>query len=214
VTTRGRFITFEGGEGVGKTTQIRALATYLEEKNIPTVLTREPGGTEGGEIIRNIVLEGATDRWDPMTELLLIYAARRDHVMRVVRPALQKGQWVLCDRFADSSIVYQGVVRGLGSETVRRLHRLSLGNFWPDLTILLDMDAYEGLSRADRRDADASFRFERMGEEFHKKVRQAFLNLADDDKSRFAVVNAAASEEDVSANIFASVDARLLSKKS
>lgn len=213
MTTRGRFITFEGGEGVGKTTQIRALASYLEEKNIPTVLTREPGGTEGGEIIRNIVLEGATDRWDPMTELLLIYAARRDHVMRVVRPALQKGHWVLCDRFADSSIVYQGVVRGLGSETVRRLHRLSLGNFWPDLTILLDMDAFEGLSRADQRDADASFRFERMGEEFHHKVRQAFLNLADDDKSRFAVVNAAAAPEDVSANIFASVDARLLSKK-
>lgn len=214
MTTRGRFISFEGGEGVGKSTQIKALADYLKTKDIPVLITREPGGTEGGELIRNLVLEGSTDRWDPMAELLLIYAARRDHVVRVVKPAMARGEWVLCDRYADSSIVYQGVVRGLGGETVRRLHRLSLGNFWPDLTILLDMDANAGLGRADLRDADASYRFERMGVEFHKKVRQAFLNLAKDDKNRYAIVNAAEEIEDVSANIFASVDARLLGKVS
>ena len=213
MTTRGRFISFEGGEGVGKSTQIHTLAEFLKGEGHKVIVTREPGGTDGGEAIRNLVLEGSTDKWDAMTELLLIYAARRDHVIRVVKPALQRGEWVLCDRYADSSIVYQGVVQGLGAETVRRLHRLALGNFWPDMTILLDMDANEGLSRADKRDADASYRFERMGAAFHDKVREAFLNLADDDKARFAVVHAAAEVETVSANIQASVDARLLSKK-
>lgn len=208
---RGRFITFEGGEGVGKTTQINALAEYLRENGKTVITTREPGGTEGAEAIRAIVLEGSTDRWDAMTELLLIYAARRDHVMRVVIPAIARGDWVVCDRYADSSIVYQGVVRGLGAETVRRLHRLSLQNFWPDLTVLLDLDAAAGLQRAGERDQHASYRFERMGADFHDKVRKAFLNLAKDDLRRFTVVDAAQDVDKVAADIQAAVTARLMS---
>ena len=137
---RGKFITFEGGEGAGKSTQASLLAEALEKAGIETLQTREPGGTFGAEAIRNLVLEGTSDRWSGMTELLLMYAARLDHVEKLIKPALRRGVWVVSDRFADSSLAYQGHARGLGAEQVKSLHSVVMDGFEPDLTILFDMD--------------------------------------------------------------------------
>ena len=138
--TIGKFITFEGGEGAGKTTQAKLLAKALEKAGVETLLTREPGGTFGAEAIRDLVLEGTSDRWSGMTELLLMYAARLDHVEKLIKPALDRGVWVLSDRFADSSMAYQGYARGLGETHVKAVHEAVMDGFEPDLTILFDMD--------------------------------------------------------------------------
>ena len=139
MTQRGKFITLEGGEGAGKTTQGERLIASLESAGIETVLTREPGGTFGAEAIRDLVLSGTKDRWSGMTELLLMYAARVDHVEKLIRPALNRGAWVISDRFADSSAAYQGYARGLGAESVAAVHNAVMGDFKPDLTILFDL---------------------------------------------------------------------------
>ncbi len=193
-----RFITLEGGEGAGKSTQIRLLNEWLQNQSIATCLTREPGGSPEAEQIRDLVLKGATDRWTGMTEALLMTASRAEHVAKKVKPALAENRWVLCDRFFDSSIAYQGAGRGLGMERVRQLQTLALGDFKPDLTIILDLPVEIGLSRAIERESaksDMEDRFERMDTSFHETLRSAFLSIANEDSDRCVVLNADSTPE-------------------
>lgn len=191
----GKFITFEGGEGAGKTTQIRLLAEYAEKLGHKVVITREPGGTPNGEQIRALLVDGTIDKWDALSEVLLNFAARNEHVKKVIKPALEAGKWVLCDRFFDSTIVYQGYGQGQDVGLIREIQRSVLGNFAPQKTILLDIDIEESLARTQKRGEEN--RYEKMGVEFHKKIRQGFLKLAKEEKSRFVVVNGADSEGNV-----------------
>jgi dTMP kinase len=204
---RGRFITLEGGEGVGKSTQLARLAVRLRAAGKEVLTTREPGGTAGAEAIRELLMDGRVDRWGGSTELLLMTAARDDHAHRVIRPALQAGSWVICDRFADSTRVYQGIASGLGVELVDRLHELLLADLVPDLTLLLDLDPEIGLARRAR--AGAETRFERKGAEFHAHVRRGFLDLARREPGRFAVLDAGADVEAVAEAAWRAVTTRL-----
>ena len=210
---RGRFITFEGGEGAGKSTQIRVLAAALEQAGKAVCLTREPGGSDGAEQIRELLVTGDPDRWDAMTELLLLYAARRDHVRRLIEPALEKGTWVLCDRFADSTMAYQGYGHGLDRGKIAALHKIVLGDLKPDLTIILDLDPEAGLARtrvsdeAARRGAED--RFERMKLAFHQRMREGFREIADGEPDRVALVDAAGDAGSVSLTIAKLVNSRL-----
>ncbi|MDE2492840.1 MAG: dTMP kinase [Alphaproteobacteria bacterium] len=203
----GRFITFEGGEGAGKSTQARRLAAALEKRGISCAITREPGGSPGAEEIRNLLVNGEPGRWEVLTETLMLYAARADHVTRTIRPALAQGQWVLCDRFSDSSYAYQGAGRGLDRETVRRIESVAIGDFKPDLTLILDLPAEEGLKRAHVRGSSES-RFEKFDIEFHERLRQAFLDIARRNGDRCRVVDAGASEDVVAYAIFDAVKTR------
>ncbi len=186
---RGRFITLEGGEGAGKTTLIKALSDALRSRGLDVVVTREPGGTPGAELLREILLTGATDRWSPMSEALLMYAARVDHVERLITPALQRGAWVLSDRFADSTTAYQGAAGGVPIERIKLLHQAALGNFKPDLTLILDINPQIGIERTIARGEDAT-RFERFDPGFHGRLRRAFLDIADEEPDRCVVVDA------------------------
>ena len=199
MTDTGRLITFEGGEGVGKSTQIRRLATGLAKAGVDVVMTREPGGTSGAEAIRDLVTEGKADRWSPMTETLLFLAARQDHIERLIEPALARGRWVLCDRFIDSTRVYQGIAGTLGLDLIDRLHRTIFDRLAPDLTILLDLPIETGLAR--REAAGEANRFEQKVTEFHQAVRSGFLDLAAREPERFSVIDAAPAESDVAALI-------------
>lgn len=190
---KGHFITLEGGEGSGKSTQIKLLSQWLDGLGVDHVCTREPGGAPGAEQIRNMVLTGDIDRWTPMTEVLLYTAARSDHVERVITPALEEGRTVICDRFYDSSIAYQGAGRGVGVEKVRALQRLVLGDMKPDLTIILDLPVEVGLSRAVSRETDrvdAEDRFERMDISMHETFRRVFLEIAKQAPDRCVVIDA------------------------
>lgn len=178
--TKGKFITFEGGEGAGKTTQIKLLKNYLETKDYTVVITREPGGTPGAEDIRNLLKEGDAAKWDGISEALLLNAARHDHVDKVIKPALNKGQWVLCDRFSDSSFVYQGIARGLGIEKLLDLHKWALGNFQPDITFIFDIPPKISRNRQQQRNLNANTkddRFEQLDLDFHQKVYEGYLSL-------------------------------------
>ena len=186
---RGKFVTFEGGEGAGKSTQAALLAEALEKAGIETLKTREPGGTFGAEAIRDLVLEGTSDRWDGMTELLLMYAARLDHVEKLIKPALKRGVWVISDRFADSSLAYQGHARGLGTEKVKSLHAVVMNGFEPDLTILFDMDPVLAQKRVETRGEDLT-RFDAESLDFHKTLRKAFLEIAENNPDRVKTVDA------------------------
>lgn len=193
---RGRLITLEGGEGTGKSTQARRLASWIADTyEVDVVVTREPGGAPGAEAIRELVVAGATDRWDPGTEVLLHIAARREHVLRTICPALAEGRWVISDRFSDSTRAYQGVVQGAGLEFVDDIGRLATGMVRPDLTFLLDLPAGMGLARAANR--GTTNRYERMGEAFHERLRAAFLTIAGKETDRIKVVDASDSEDDV-----------------
>jgi dTMP kinase len=203
----GRFITLEGGEGTGKSTQVRRLAKTLEAKGIQVVTTREPGGALGAEEIRKLMVEGEPGRWNPITETLLAYAARADHVARTIGPALTDGRWVISDRFSDSTYAYQGAGRGVERETIRRIDSAVLDDFAPDLTLILDLDVETGLARAHAR-ASAENRFEKFGALFHKKLRQAFLDIARRSPDRCRVIDASGTEEEVGDRIFAAVRAR------
>ena len=214
----GRFITFEGGEGTGKSTQIRLLDAFLGRRGLETVTTREPGGTPGAEAIRALLVTGDPDRWDAATEALLMTAARRDHAEKVIRPALQRGAWVLCDRFADSTMAYQGYAGGMPRDGLEALYRFALGTLVPDLTIILDLPADEGLKRAQTRlvarsgaRPEAESRFENRALAFHEAVRDAFLDIARREPDRCAVIDAAGPVDDVSGKIAAAVEERLLS---
>ncbi len=209
---KGRFVTVEGGEGTGKSTQVRMLAEALRGFGLAVVVTREPGGTPAAEDIRALLVEGAVRRWSPVSETLLHYAARREHLDRTILPALAAGQWVVSDRFADSTMAYQGYGLGLGREFVAGLHRLVAGDLRPDLTLVLDLPVEEGLARASARasgGAGGEDRYERMDLGFHERVREGFLAIARDDPERCVVVDAGGTPEAVAAELLAQVLARL-----
>lgn len=192
----GRFISLEGGEGAGKTTLIRKLQAHLENQGLEVVVTREPGGTPGAEDLRDILLTGATDRWSPVTEALLMYAARVDHVERLIQPALARGAWVLSDRFSDSTVAYQGAAGGVDIDRIRQLHSVALEDFYPDLTFILDLDPLVGLRRTVERGEDPT-RFEMHETDFHTRLRNAFLNIAVNEPKRCVVLDAALPPEKV-----------------
>ncbi len=205
--TRGRFITFEGGEGSGKSTHVRMLTAALTVAGVTSVATREPGGTDSAEAIRSLLVEGEPGRWTPTTELLLHMAARQEHIARVVEPALARGDWVVCDRFVDSTIAYQGVGHGLGRDLVAGLHELVFSGFLPDLTLIMDVPVEQGLERAGGRDnAHRESRYERMELEFHKRLRNGFLEIAEDAPERCIVIDATAPIDAVAAAIVESVN--------
>ena len=203
MTLPGRLVTFEGGEGAGKSTQIERLAATLRAAGLDPLVTREPGGTAGAEQIRRLLVEGAPDRWLPLGETLLLLAARYDHVARRIAPALADGRWVLCDRFMDSTRVYQGVAGGVGEETIDRLHAIVLGDLRPDLTVILDVPVGTGLGR--RQEAVGRQRYERMSSAFHERVRSGFLALARAQPERCVVVDATRAADTVADEIRALV---------
>jgi dTMP kinase len=205
---RGRFITFEGGEGAGKSTQLKRLSQRLGGKGLDVVATREPGGSPGAEAIRELVLNGAADRWSPVTETLLMYAARRDHIERVIEPALARGAWVVCDRFADSTRAYQGAGGGIAADFIAELERRVLGETRPDLTLIFDLPTRTGLDRAQARGGE--MRFESKGLAFHERLRAAFLAIARDEPDRCALIDATGSMDAVEEAVWAAVDERLL----
>jgi dTMP kinase len=196
---RGRFITFEGGEGTGKSTQCRRLADWLEGQGITVLATREPGGTPAAEAIRALLLDGDTDHLDAMSEALLHFAARREHVRTVIAPALAAGTWVLCDRFSDSTMAYQGLAMGLGRPVIESLHRLAIGALMPDLTLVLDLAVADSLPRA--RSQGGEDRYESRELAFHEALRQAFQDIAAREPGRCIVIDAGGDEETVAAAI-------------
>lgn len=206
--TRAKFITFEGGEGTGKSTQAALLAKDLRRSGIAVVLTREPGGAPGAEEIRRLLVEGEVSRWSAMTEALLHYAARYEHLRETVRPAIEGGHWVVSDRFADSTMAYQGYGHRLNREQVARLHRLVVGDFAPDLTVVLDLPAETGLERA-VAGAAGEDRYERMDRDFHRRLRAGFLDIARREPERCAVVDAGGTVDRVHEAIRALVGERL-----
>lgn len=212
-TERGCFISLEGGEGTGKTTQIAHLKAHLEARGLDVIATREPGGTPAAEAIRALLVSGAVNRWTPMSEALLLYAARHDHYRQTIEPALVRGIWVISDRFADSTMAYQGLCQGLGAATVDALHAAVLGNFEPDLTLILDLPVEVALTRANHRNANgdgsSEDRYERMGIDFHERLRQAFLTIAADNPDRCRVIDADGDPEVVAGRIRAAVDEAL-----
>jgi dTMP kinase len=195
VTARGHFITLEGGEGVGKSTQVEALAAALREHGVDVLVTREPGGSEGAEKIRELLLEGTVERWGTRAEVLLFAAARADHVERVIRPALDTGRWVLCDRFTDSSLAYQGGAGGLGIETVRAINVAAVGDLFPDRTLVLTLD--NGAERARARDGGEGDRIGGRGGDYHRKVDAAFRIIAAEEPERVRLIDASGTTAEV-----------------
>ncbi len=205
---RGRFITLEGGEGAGKSTQIAHLKAALEATGLNVLVTREPGGSPGGEEIRGLLVNGDTHKWEPMTEALLNYAARHEHLQKVILPALETGTWVICDRFADSTMAYQGYGHGMEREFIRRLHRLVVGETQPDLTLILDMPVETGLARAAER-GEGEDRYERMGLDFHNRLRDGFLEIARKEPQRCEVIDATGDIDTIASSIKGTVAAKL-----
>lgn len=206
--TNGRFITFEGGEGAGKSTQVRLLAETLRGQGREVMLTREPGGADGAEAIRALLVSGDVDRWDARTEALLHSAARRDHLVKTVWPALAQGAWIICDRFADSTLAYQGYGHGLDHQLIAMLAEVAMGDFRPDLTLILDLPVERGLKRAGGR-GGAEDRYERMGVDFHQRLRQGFLTIAAAEPQRCAVIDADRPVHAVHENIVSILSQRL-----
>jgi dTMP kinase len=193
--TRGHFISLEGGEGVGKSTQVKALAEALRARGIDVLVTREPGGSDGAEAIRGLLLGGVDERWEPRSEALLFAAARADHVERTVRPALEAGRWVLSDRFVDSSLAYQGGAGGLGIETVRAINAFAIQGWFPSRTLVLMLD--DGGERARARDTDGSDRIGGRSNDYHRKVDAAFRIIAGEEPERVKLIDASGAPEDV-----------------
>jgi dTMP kinase len=207
---RGRFITFEGGEGSGKSTQIKKLAERLEASNLRTLITREPGGSPGAEIIRHLVLSGMGRLLGPDAETLLFAAARDDHVRTVIQPALGQGTWVLCDRFSDSTRVYQGRLGHVSPELLNALQRVTIGDLKPDLTFILDVPVDVGLNRAAvRRGNSAPDRFESEDVRFHQELREGYREIAAAEPERCVLIDATADVDTVAAQIWAVLRARL-----
>jgi len=194
----GKFITFEGGEGTGKSTQARLLADYLTQQGHKVALTREPGGSPGAEIIRELLVSGAIDRWTPISEALMMYAARADHWQNLIQPELAKGTWVICDRFADSSMAYQGYGRGVDLDFLQQLYKMIIGDRQPDHTFVLDIAPEIGLQRSFQRlhasgKNVSEGRFEAMDLEFHRRLRNGFLEIARMNTDRCIVIDATKS---------------------
>ena len=204
----GRFITVEGGEGSGKSTQVRLLADSLRGRGIETVITREPGGSPGAEAIRRLLLKGTIDRWEPLAEALLHFAARQDHLHRLVRPALMRGAWVVCDRFADSTVAYQGYGMGVDADILGHLAEIVVGDTRPDLTLILDISPDAGLARAAGRSEHAT-RYERLDAVFHQRVRAGFLAISKANPARCALVDASVPAAEVAAVVWQTVRTRL-----
>jgi len=196
----GRFISLEGGEGAGKSTQASVLKGFLNRAGKEVILTREPGGSPGAEQIRNLIVSGDIDRWDKLTEVLLLYAARRDHWLRTIQPALSEGSWVISDRFSDSTLVYQGLTGVVDTSTILTIHKIVLGDVWPDLTLVLDLPPEVGLTRSLQRDVAENSndtRFEKMSLEFHQRLRKGFQQLALDNPKRFEMVDSSRDQNEV-----------------
>ena len=219
---RARFITFEGGEGVGKSTQVERLARHLRARGIQCLVTREPGGSPFAERTRELLLDASAGPRDPLAEALMCYAARADHLATSIRPALAAGRWVLCDRFSDSTRAYQGAASGVNRELLSRLERMVVASTRPDLTLILDLDPATGLARAEARRAGAGPEagpgpgaakdsFEGRSRAFHERLRKAFLEIAREDPQRCAVLAADAAPEAIEADIWTHVQERLLS---
>ncbi|HEV2626563.1 MAG TPA: dTMP kinase [Xanthobacteraceae bacterium] len=207
---QGKFITFEGGEGTGKSTQAGMLALRLESLGLAVELTREPGGSPGAEIIRHVLLTGAAKPLGADVEAMLFAAARDDHVQCTILPALRSGKWVVCDRFADSTRVYQGILGQVDQRLINVLERVSVGSLTPDLTVILDLPVQLGLERAKlRRGNDQADRFEGEGAEFHEKLREAYLAIAASEPDRCVVIDASAAKEAVAKSIWYAVQSRL-----
>lgn len=202
------FITFEGGEGAGKSTQIKLLGAAFQAKGHAVLETREPGGSPGAEQIRGLLVDGPVERWQPLTEALLHYAARAEHLSATVRPALAEGTWVLCDRFTDSTLAYQGYGHQLGAAPIEALRSLVAAAPLPNLTLILDLPVELGLARAAGR-ADTAARYEGMGRDFHERVRRGFLEIARGAPERCAVIRADATPEAVHREIRETVERRL-----
>jgi dTMP kinase len=212
--TPGRFITLEGGEGAGKSTQLRRLVDRLAERGIRALATREPGGSPRAEDIRDLILSGDAARFGPVAEALLFSAARADHLAATIRPALARGDWVICDRFADSTRAYQGAAGGLDPRIVKALERIVVGDTKPDLTLILDLPPEQGLARASaRRGQESVDRFESETLAFHQTLRQAFLGIAKAEPERCVVIDATGSEEVVAEAIWDAVQARVFPGK-
>lgn len=203
----GKFVTFEGGEGAGKSTQIQRLSRALEKAGLNVTVTREPGGSPGAETIRGMLLDPAAE-WDPPTEALLHFAARADHYTTRIAPALRNGDWVLCDRFADSTRAYQGYGLGLDMQAIEALYEIALDDFVPDLTLILDVPVETGVARMIERGADPD-RYEKMDTAFHERLRQGFLEIAAKEPDRCAVIDADSDIDTVTARIFDCVEHRL-----
>ncbi len=196
---KGKFITLEGGEGAGKSTQIKKIAAFLADKGIKVVVTREPGGSEGAEEIRRLLVSGNKDKWDAMTEVLLFSAARRDHLVKKILPALDEGAWVISDRFADSTMAYQGygyADKGVGKDNINLLYKVVAGDFMPDLTFILDLPVEAGFSRVAKRAEEIS-RFEKMDLDFHNHLRNAYLDIAKENSNRCRLIDASKNETEV-----------------
>jgi dTMP kinase len=203
VSSRGRFISLEGGEGVGKSTQVRALAEALKSRGLDVLVTREPGGSEGAEAIRELLLSGADNRWGAHAEALLFAAARADHVDKTIEPALEAGRWVISDRFVDSSLAYQGGAGGLGIEAVREINAFAVRGRFPDRTLVLT--AEDGAERARARDADGSDRIGGRSADYHHKVDTAFRLIAIEEPERVVMVDATGTEEQVTQRLLEAI---------
>jgi dTMP kinase len=205
----GRFITLEGGEGVGKSTQITRLADAIRARGYEAVTTREPGGTPGAEAIRELLMTGDEERWSPRAEALLFAAARADHVEKLIRPAIARGAWVLCDRFIDSTRAYQGGASGISDTDVLSLHAIGSGGLMPDRTLILELPEIESQSRTAMRDGNLKDRMGARDSDYYQKVTSSFRAFADDDPSRFRQVIAIGTKEEVTAHLLAALDGLL-----
>ena len=199
--TRGRFISLEGGEGVGKSTQLAALAAALEGRGLRVIVTREPGGSPGAEAIRRLLLEGEETRWNSRAEALLFAAARSDHVEQTIRPAVERGEWVLSDRFLDSSLAYQGEAGGLGIDAVRGLHRFGSDDYLPDRTLVLTLDEAEGAARARNRDGSSGDRIGSRPPSYHAAVEAGFRTMAEREPDRVKLIDASGPAATVTARL-------------
>jgi dTMP kinase len=204
VIARGKFITLEGGEGVGKSTQVKALAEALRQRGLDVLVTREPGGSEGAERIRDLLLSGREDRWGPQAEALLFAAARADHIAKTIRPALCRGEWVLSDRFIDSSLAYQGGAGGLGIEAVRAINAFGIGDDFPDRTLVLTHA--EGAERARARDSQGSDRIGGRPDDYHHKVETAFHIIAAEEPHRVKLIDASGTAEQVTERLLGAIE--------
>ncbi len=207
IEKRGLFITLEGGEGSGKTSQINRLSEYLMAQNYKVVTTREPGGTDEGEAIRSLLVQRYGGNWEPLAEVLLLFAARITHIEKVIKPALENGKIVICDRFTDSTIAYQGYGLGIEIDKIKSIQEMTIGDFVPDITLILDIDVKLGLDRSNKRLAgnigykQTEDRFERMDIKFHEKLRNGFLTIAENESQRCHVIDASENIDIVFDNV-------------
>jgi len=206
------FITFEGGDGSGKSTQVNLLKDYLDNLNFETIKTREPGGTPSAEILRDLLTTGEVEKWTPMSEALLMWASRYEHLIQVIEPALNSGKNVICDRFYDSTYAYQGVAHNLGIDKMEKLKKIIIGDIEPDVTFVLDIDPKVGLKRSLDR-SDQENRFESYNIDFHNKIRSAFLEIAKKNKNRCVVIDASLNEQEINNLIITVIDNLITDKQ-